>query len=200
MPSTGFLQKSRRIWRKRELAAKAAFNKAHARRVLRDRQLKKARHAPAKGVRWALSRVGTVEHPAGSNSGPQITGWNLASIGVDHIPWCQSFANAVLLHGGGSQLKSAFTPTVVQWAREAKFGLKIVAFKDLRVGDFVFYKWPGVSHDFCDHVGVYAGNGKTVEGNTSPGNTGSQNNGGGVFLRQRGAANVVACVRPTYHH
>jgi cell wall-associated NlpC family hydrolase len=69
---------------------------------------------------------------------------------------------------------------------------------DRKPGDFVFFKWPGVSHDFCDHVGIYAGNGQTIEGNTSSGTSGSQNNGGGVFVRVRGFANVVAVVRPTY--
>jgi hypothetical protein len=194
------LKSSRRIWRQRELAALAAFNKARAKRRLRDHQLKLAKkRGPAAGVKWGLSKVGVLEHPPGSNAGPGITEWSMASIGVTGVPWCQSFANAVLTAGGGPQLKSAFTPAVVQWAREGKFGLKIVPAAQRQIGDFVFFKWPGVSRDFCDHVGVYAGNGKTVEGNTSPGSGGSQNNGGGVFIRERGFGNVVAVVRPTYH-
>jgi cell wall-associated NlpC family hydrolase len=67
-------------------------------------------------------------------------------------------------------------------------------------GDFVFFKFPqaGAPGDLCDHVGVYVGDGKTVEGNTSGGTTGSQANGGGVFIRTRPTYQVAAVVRPTY--
>jgi cell wall-associated NlpC family hydrolase len=185
-------------------AHKARLNWLQKRKQRRaaDRILKRhppRPHGAAAAVKWAASQVGTLEQPAGSNAGPRITDWLMASIGITGVPWCQAFVNTALVHGGGEQLKSAFTPQVVQWGRDKKFGLSIVPnVNDRKPGDFVFFKWPGVSHDFCDHVGIYAGNGQTIEGNTSSGNSGSQNNGGGVFVRVRGFANVVAVVRPTY--
>jgi hypothetical protein len=198
--------------RKSRLAAEKKAHKASSKarltylakrkqRKLADAVLKRHPARPrgaAAAVKWAARQVNTVEHPPGSNRGPKIDDWSKAAIGITGVSWCQSFADAVLVHGGGPQLKSAYTPQVVQWARDKKFGLKIVSVKDRRPGDFVFFKWPGVSRDLCDHVGVYAGDGKTIEGNTSPGSGGSQNNGGGVFVRERGLANVVAVVRPTY--
>jgi hypothetical protein len=39
---------------------------------------------------------------------------------------------------------------------------------------------------------------QTIEGNTSPGNAGSQSNGGGCFRRVRPYSSVVACCRPRY--
>jgi hypothetical protein len=194
-------QKILRRRRAAEKKARASFLARRKQRRAAERVL--ARH-PAQpkgaiaGVRWAAKQVGTVEHPPGSNAGPKIDDWSKKSIGITGIPWCQSFANAVLVHGGGPQLKSAYTPQVVQWARDKKFGLKTVPIAQRKPGDFVFFKWPGVSKDFCDHVAVYAGDGRTIEGNTSSSNAGSQNNGGGVFVRVRGTANVVAVVRPTY--
>lgn len=149
-------------------------------------------------LRWARAQVGTTERPAGTNRGPGISEWERATLGLDGYAWCQAFANAVLVHGGGVQLKSAYTPQVVQWGRAGTYGLHAVPATQRRAGDFIYFKWPGVSRDFCDHVGVYLGNGLTVEGNTSSGNSGSQNNGGGVYVRNRGLTFVVAAVRPTY--
>jgi hypothetical protein len=195
-------------WLKIRRRRRAAAKKAHASWLAKRNQVRRAnrilkRHpakpkGPTAGVRWAAQQVGTLEHPPGSNAGPKITEWSKAAIGISGVPWCQSFADAVLKHGGGPQLKSAYTPQVVQWARDKKFGLRLVPVSDRKPGDFVYFKWPGVSKDFCDHVGVYAGGGETIEGNTSSSNAGSQNNGGGVFVRVRGTANVVAVVRPSY--
>src|SRR4051794_36813927 len=100
----------------RKRAAKAARDVVLYRRQVAEakRMLKRYPAPAAKGrpsaIRWAISQVGTVEHPPSSNSGPKITDWNRASTGVDRIPWCQSFANAALVHGGVPQLKSAYTP------------------------------------------------------------------------------------------
>lgn len=197
---------------RRKRYAKLKRQLRHARSLLiRSNKLVRATEAElarmpksgrARAVKWALAQRGTVESPPFSNSGPKIDTWSRASIGITAISWCQCFANAVLVAGGGAQLKSAYTPAVVEWARRGLHGLKLVPISQAQPGDFLYFKWPGVSRDFCDHVGVVTAivNGApvTAEGNTSPGNAGSQNNGGGVYLRTRPRAYMVACVRPTY--
>lgn len=198
-----WLRDSLKRWKARKRRAEVEKQKAHAMILRRERQIKEVQGDPIRhAISWALDQVGVTESPPGSNRGRKIDQWNLAS-GVSPGPaayWCQSFANAVLVHGDGPQLKSAYTVQIVQWAREGRFGLKIVpgGWRNSRAGDFVFYKFPGVSNDFCDHVGVRLYHEKTIEGNTSPAHGGSQNNGGGVFIRDRGPGMVVAVVRPTY--
>jgi hypothetical protein len=167
-------------------------------RVLRLRKYRQAHKegGAKKAVGWALKQVGTSESPAFSNRGPKIDQWETATLGYSGYSWCQAFANAVLLHGGGEQLKSAYTPQVVDWANANEHGLKRV--DTPQVGDFVFFKFPGVSNAFCDHVGVYIGAGSCVEGNTSPASAGSQNNGGTVAIKTRPRSQWAAIVRPTY--
>ena len=155
-----------------------------------------------KTVRWALSRVGVVEHPAFSNSGPFISDWIRQGGGEPGYAWCQYFCNAGLHVGGGIQLTSGYTPQVVEWAKNHEFDLKLVPLSKARRGDFVYFKFPGVSGDICDHVGLFISqdsNGVTcVEGNTSPSQAGSQNNGGGVFRKIRSKSLVAFVVQPTY--
>jgi hypothetical protein len=137
---------------------------------------------------WAQAQVGTVEHPAGSNAGPGITTWERASGYGFPVPWCQCFANAAAVNGGAPQLRDGFTPTVLNGSH-ADQGFRRISLDDADPGDFVFFKWPGVSNFSCDHVGVLiaktAATVTCVEGNTSSSNAGSQNNGGGVFIRTR---------------
>lgn len=151
---------------------------------------------------YALSKVGTVEKPPFSNRGAIIDVWQKNSMGITGQPWCQCFVNGTLVHVGGQQFHTGYTPAVVQWARNRQYGLRVVSLANIKPGDWVYYKWPGVSRDTCDHVGIYVGNGKVVEGNTSPGQAGSQNNGGGVFIRTIAERRpyIVAVVRPPYRH
>ena len=192
------------------LAAKARWQIHHniavrnIERVRAARLRKKIRGVSgrSKTIRWALSRVGVVEHPPYSNSGPYISDWIRMGGGEPGYAWCQYFCNAGLKVGGGEQLMSGYTVQVVEWARQRMHGLKIVSFAQAQPGDFVYFKFPGVSGDECDHVGLFLshqdGTVTCVEGNTSPGNGGSQNNGGGVFKRTRSASLVAYIVRPTY--
>lgn len=62
-------------------------------------------------------------------------------------------------------------------------------------GDLVIYDW-GRDH-VSDHVGIAypsKGSGYAVEYNTSPSDSGSQSNGGGVFVRRRPARNIQGFV------
>lgn len=184
-------------------AVKAKATAAHHRRLARRRagqiERRQRPHGAAAAVKWALAQVGTVESPWGSNWGGKITGWIQATGYTFPVPWCQCFANAVAVAGGASQLKTGYTPYVLAGTG----GYRPVSEADARPGDFVFFKFPGISSATCDHVGVLTakpagGVVRTVEGNTSSGTAGSQNNGGGVYQRVRPTSTVAGYVRPPY--
>lgn len=153
--------------------------------------------ARKRAVKWALEQVGTVEQPPGSNSGPKISGWILAGGGTPGWAWCQYFANAVAVHGGCAQLPTGYTVFVMQ-GRYRDLGFVPIPVSQAQPGDMLFYKFPGVSSDPCDHVGIKVDADTSVEGNTSSGNAGSQNNGGGVYTRVRPRALIVGAVRVPY--
>ena len=159
----------------------------------------------ANAVRWALSKVGTTEHPPGSNQGPGITQWQEESgFPGAGVAWCQVFASQTAKQGSRNRIKpiwfGGYTPSVCQMAAQGEHDLKRVHLNEARPGDWIYLSF-GESSDFCDHVAVFLsrnadGSINTVEGNTSaPSGSGSQSNGGGVFKRVRSASLVVATVR-----
>ena len=164
----------------------------------------------ARAVKWATDRIGTVEHPAGSNSGPRISQWeNLSGYpGEGAVPWCQCFVNASAYVGTGRNRKrfnpamlGGYTVSVVDMADRGDHGLKRISLEEARPGDWVYFNWAG--GDSVDHVGLFisrAGDSvSTIEGNTSSGDLGSQSNGGGVFRRVRDRSLIAAVVRPPFH-
>lgn len=153
---------------------------------------------------WGRSKVGVVENPANSNKGLLITQWEIDSgyPGVAHalqgVPWCQCFANAIAVHGGAPQLHTGYTPAVLAGIGD----FNRISLNDAIPGDFIFFKWPGVSGNTCDHVGTLlsktASTVTCVEGNTSPTSAGSQNNGGGVWIVTRSRSLVAGAVSVPY--
>lgn len=123
-------QKKNKLWRA-YTKARDAFRRRKQITQARVLKLRKYRDrkagGPKRAVRWALDQVGTVESPPYSNQGPKISDWERATLGSVGWPWCQAFVNAALVKGGGSQLKSAYTPQVVQWANDKSYGLKRVS-------------------------------------------------------------------------
>lgn len=158
-------------------------------------------------VKLARTFVGTIEHPAGSNRGPHISDWQKQFMGFDGQPWCGAFAGSMLKAVGVPVTKRiVFTPYILADAKAGTNGfVKLVPFELARKGDLALFDFaPG--GDPVVHVGIVAedfdvhGNGllKTIEGNTSSGSTGSQDNGGGVFSRERPRSVVVGIARPAY--
>lgn len=149
-----------------------------------------------KALKWALVQVGTGEHPDGSNWGHPVQDWIVATGYSYPVPWCACFATEAATHGGAPKLKNGYCPAIL-----AGIGnFKRVATP--QKGDFALFKFPGVSSAAADHIGIVvsvAGTTVTcVEGNTSPTTAGSQNNGGGVYLKTRPRALVAGWVRPPY--
>jgi hypothetical protein len=193
---------------KREIRWRTALNKRRQARLAKERhELEVAQHKSRSGASVAvgfaleMAKEGVHEIPAGSNSGPHITTWIRNGGGQPGWPWCQYFANRCLVSGGLQQFKDGYTPDFVNMARRGDHGFRVVPFAAIALGDLIYYKWPGVSNAICDHVGIYVGHNQDVEGNTSPGHSGSQNNGGGVYLRDLDGQRrpyIVAVVRPPY--
>ena len=168
----------------------------------------------ARAVAWAISKIGVVEHPAGSNKGPGkdgISAMQNASIGFDGQPWCQCMASYSAQVGSKGRLKASwyggYTVSVVQQARNHERGLSLVSLTEARPGDWCYFNFsPG--GDPVEHVGVFlsydrASNTVTcVEGNTrAPGDSsGSESNGEGCFKRVRSASLVPAVVRVPFHN
>ena len=159
-------------------------------------------------VHWALSRVGTVEHPAGSNKGPKITDWQeICGYPGGGEPWCQCFATTSLWVASKHQIDApdigGYTVSVVDRAKTkqvigGRSGWATSSVDTAKQGDWVYFDFDGTG---IEHVGILLSHtGSTVtcvEGNTSASN-GSQSNGGGVFVKTRSRSVVAAVVHVPY--
>lgn len=139
------------------------------------------------------SHKGETEMPPNSNINP----FSL-SLGRPAEPWCADFIVAGA-RKVGLQLpsESAYTPTMADAFRRAGRFVH-----DPQPGDIGFVDFPGDNTHGIQHVWVVQksqnGNLLTVEGNTSSGDSGSQDNGGTVAERIRPKAWVVGYGRPAY--
>lgn len=153
-----------------------------------------------KVLRWCESKVGTTERPSGSNRGAEIDKWQ-AEFGIHGTFWCGAFVGYAVRRVGGVPIGNSvvYTPSILSAAHSRTGGYEgFYAWKDRRPGDLVLMRFPGGSRDPVHHVGIYVGDGITIEGNTSSGNAGDQSNGGGVFKRKRDPSVIVGCARPRY--
>lgn len=134
-----------------------------------------------------------VKEKGGTNRGGLIDGWNKRAGVPVGSPWCMSFVHAMYDDVGVDLGGGASVGNFEAWA--AKHG-KLVT-RPFR-GDIVCYDWNG--DRWPDHVGlvdrvlalrwknkVFVGWIQTVEGNTSSGRVGSQDDGDGVYRRRRWA-------------
>jgi hypothetical protein len=150
----------------------------------------------------ALSQKGTTESPAGSNLTPygKAYGWN-------GVAWCGifvwwSFRTAGIDLRQNAILNPQFTPWF--WDEAKKAGWAQEADDSIQPGDVLFFDFvspfntAGIQHTGIALAAPSGGYVQTVEGNTSSGNSGSQDNGGGVFVRTRSLSVIVAAVRPPY--
>jgi hypothetical protein len=159
-----------------------------------------------RAVQWALAQVGTIEHPPNSNTGPKITQWE-KHWGAQYVgqPWCGAFVGIACIRGGAHPTsRVVYTPYIRDDAAAGRNGMeKLVRLQDVQGGDLALFDFPDSSTGI-QHVAMvrhkYNGRGTidTVEGNTSAGASGSQDNGGGVFTRTRPVQYVVAFARPRY--
>lgn len=139
--------------------------------------------------RW----VGTTEDPPGSNCQPFSK-----QLGRPCEYWCADYIAASAENVGlALPSASAYTPTMADAFRRAGRWSHTP-----EPGAIGFVDFPGDNHTGIQHVwvveAVAAGLLRTVEGNTSSGEVGSQDNGGGVFRRTRPPAWVVGYGLPAF--
>lgn len=149
-------------------------------------------------VEIARREVGTTESPAKSNNGPRIREYmratNLAvpEPGAEGWPWCQAFVCWCATQAGFTMpYRGAYVPHFEAWAKEhgrweARGGRGMAV---------VFHFGSGEAKHVEIVLRVDGDYVETIGGNTSPGDTGSQDNGGGVYQRRRPLAHVKGFVR-----
>ncbi len=133
----------------------------------------------------ARRELGSTESPAGSNR-TKYGKW----LGLDGQPWCMSFVQWCFDQAGAPlPCRTGSCSALLRWYR-ANQPERVVP--DPMPGDIVIYRF--------GHTGIAesaSGSDVTaIEGNTSPGQGGSQDNGGGVFRRTRKRSLAEAYIRP----
>lgn len=154
----------------------------------------------------ARADLGYTENPPGSN----MTKYGEA-YGMNGVPWCvealwfwfNEAGERMAFFGGG---KTASCTILLRWYREQ--GLTVPV-NEVQVGDIVLLNFHGGKDP--EHCGLvrytwstYKGSNmtldkiQTIEGNTTPGEEGSQDNGGCVADKTRYPSQIVAVCRPQY--
>ncbi|WP_297156761.1 CHAP domain-containing protein [uncultured Ellagibacter sp.] len=121
--------------------------------------------------------------------------------GTSGVPYCAMFTSYCLDWAGVSAagIPGAYVPWILSANADAG---RLVRNEDAEPGDLVMFDWQG--DGVADHIGIVEENHpdgswmQTIEGNTSPGNGGSQSNGGGVYRRARSYGSIIGVVRPYY--
>lgn len=145
----------------------------------------------------ARADLGYTENPPGSNM-TKYGEW----YGMNGVPWCvealcywfNQAGERMAFFGGG---KTASCGILLRWYWEQ--GLTVPE-TEVKRGDIVILNFNGKgTADHCGLVIERDGNAvKTVEGNTSPGEEGSQDAGGCVAKKTRFPYQIVAVCRPQY--
>lgn len=128
---------------------------------------------------------GQLGYHEGPNNDTKFGVW----YGMNFEPWCDMFVSWCGSQAGeGPHVgKYAYTPSHLDWfTANGKFG------QTPKPGAIVFFKWPGVSNDICDHVGIVEsirndGTIITIEGNN-----------GDAVRRMVRSANIVGYGYPSY--
>lgn len=152
-------------------------------------------------IKLAETELGVTEFPKDSNKVKYNTEYYGYEASGQWYPWCVTFLWWIFKHSGEqeafynagrtascSALKTYYT-SCNRWVTS-----------DFKKGDIVLMNFSGgKSPEHCGLVvDVRSDYIVTIEGNTSPGIEGSQDNGGCVAKKYRYAKNIVGACRPKY--
>lgn len=133
----------------------------------------------------ARSYIGTREH--GNNRGALVDRWNRFVRAPYGSPWCAAFVSYCLSAGNARspRVRSAWSRAFTAHPAVSATAVLTGAYK-VRAGDIIVWRRSATA----GHIGFALENwkkhtGKTIEGNTSSGQGGSQWDGGGVYIRTR---------------
>lgn len=150
-----------------------------------------------KVIQIAERELGTTESPPQSNR----TKYGIA-YGLDGYPWCVIFLWWVFMMAGLQELffgggKTASCGALMRYYQAQGRWYT----SGYQPGDIVIMNFSGTSE--TEHCGLVTethpdGSITTVEGNTTPGLEGSQDNGGSVARKRRYPRNIVGVCRPAY--
>lgn len=152
----------------------------------------------SKVIATARTDLGETENPAGSNR-QKFGAW----YGINGVPWCVQ-AQAYWFNKAGEfdafmgGEKTASCGILLNWHKAHG---NVVPNDQIQAGDLLILNFSGTKA--TQHIGLALGPAKhgivqTIEGNTSPGEEGSQDAGGCVALKNRRVGLVVATIRPKY--
>lgn len=155
-----------------------------------------------KVIEIATLELGVTENPPGSNCVKYNDAYYGKQVSGSAYPWCATFLwwvfqeaqERMAFFGGG---RTASCGTLLRWYREQGLTVPVA---QTQPGDIVILNFSGTKDtQHCGYVIERAGNTiKTVEGNTSPGEEGSQSNGGCVAKKTRFPYQIVDVCRPQY--
>lgn len=193
---------------KEKKAFERALEQTHADRKKRIQKLREKKQDAKKGgaekaYEWAVKQIGVSESPAFSNKGPYpISVCQIETIGYDGVPYCGCFVQKAAAEGGvvfPEKARLAYTPYIDYDAGEGRNKLTEVASNNARKGDLAVFHFGSGG---AKHVGIVESVSTStvtcIEGNTSPGTSGSQDNGGGCWRRTRPLSHVICFARPDY--
>ena len=138
--------------------------------------------------------IGYKEGKNNDNKYGKAYGWN-------NVPYCVIFIWWAFKEAGASDYffgdtKQSSCTKVKEWAQAHNCWVT----KDYKPGDLLLFNFNGKNTP--KHIGflVEVKNGiyYTIEGNTSPSNSDSQENGDGVWNKQRKLSSIVGAYRPNY--
>jgi hypothetical protein len=172
----------------------------------RAARLKKSQEKPlrVKAYLRALAelKLGVKESPPNSNKVKYTRWYGLTG------PWCAMFVTWCYVGAGSLNAfrkgqRFAYTPYMVQDARDRDWTLRPLSKDEVKQGDIVMFDWGGggmgKSPYLTDHTGLFEkwtnkskGMFTTIEGNTAVGN---DSNGGSVMRRNRTLPQVSAFIR-----
>lgn len=179
------------------------------RRRLRKKHAKPKASQPQAALAFLRKYIGKTENPAGSNRAPWgLTDWQ-SDFGSYLVgaAWCGVAAGTALKHAGvkGINARVASVALILDDALNGRNGFRSCVFRRRTGRGSLSAARPGdVAGLFGEgtHTGIIEkrvpGGFVLLEGNTSPGNSGSQANGGGVWRRTRPDSAVVFIARPNY--